>query len=473
MKSISRKRTFCNRQRQTETKFSSYNIATESYFVTDKIEEMKKEVISVEGKAVKFGGTSLCDAKQIQKASEIVRADPKRKVIVVSAPGKRTEKDEKITDLLIKADTARSETEREALFAVIENRFDEMIHALHLPLDFSMEYKTMRRLHGDALISRGEYFSARIFSVLLGITFLDAADCIFFRADGTLDETKTRTILSEKLTRAEKAVIPGFYGSMPGGDIRLFSRGGSDITGAIAADAMDADIYENFTDVSGFLLAEPKIVPNAMTVPIVSYRELRYLSAMGASVLHADAILPLRKKQIPVVIRNTNAPHGPHTWVVSRKEKGIGGSVGAVGYTMVALERSHIGDDPDAVAKILSILAAYGFAPTLLSHEPDSLNVLIRYCDYEKADKIAIAIQQKVDAEIVTVRGNIAEIAVAGEGFAAEMRAAVWKALEKANVRPCFAASVTESFSLVIGVSEAELSSAIRHIYEALVPFLQ
>ncbi len=422
----------------------------------------------MEGKAVKFGGTSLCDAKQMQKAAEIVHADPKRKAIVVSAPGKRTPKDDKITDLLIAADAAKTEPEREAIFSVIQNRFDDMIKSLALPLDFGADYKVMRHLHGDALISRGEYFCARMFSVLLGATFLDAAGCIFFRADGTLDETKTRMILSEKLARAECAVIPGFYGSMPNGEIRLFSRGGSDITGAIAADAMDADIYENFTDVGGFMLTDPKLVPNAVTVPIVSYRELRYLSAMGAQVLHADSILPLRKKQIPVVIRNTNDPHGPHTWVVSRKEKGVGGIIGSVGYTMVSLERAHIGDDAAAVPNLLAILSQYGFSPILLSHEPDALNAVIRYCDYEAADKIAIAIQQKMEAEIVTVRGNLAEIAIAGEGFTASIRAKVWNALEKTQIRPVFAASVTESFSLAIGVGEAELSAAIRAIYEEL-----
>jgi aspartate kinase len=279
-------------------------------------------------------------------------------------------------------------------------------------------------------------------------------------------------VLSEKLSRAERAVIPGFYGSMPDGTIRLFSRGGSDITGAIAADAMDADIYENFTDVPGFLLADPRVVPDAQTVPVVSYRELRYLSAMGAQVLHADAILPLRKKQIPIVIRNTNEPHGAHTWIVARKEKGIGGIVSAVGYTMIALERAHIGDDFETATEVLSILSAYGFVPTIFSREPDAMNILIRYCDYEKADKIALAIQQKTGAEIVTVRGGLAEIAIAGEGFTSELRGVVWRALEKANIRPCFAASLTESFSLVIGVSEVELSQAVHHIYEGLVPFL-
>jgi aspartate kinase len=279
-------------------------------------------------------------------------------------------------------------------------------------------------------------------------------------------------VLSEKLSRTERAVIPGFYGSLPNGEIRLFSRGGSDITGAIAADAMDAEIYENFTDVPGFLLTDPKMVANAETVPIVSYRELRYLSAMGAQVLHADAILPLRKKQIPIIIRNTNDPHGKHTQIVARKDKGIGGIVGAVGYTMMIIERSHIGDDPTAVADVLTTLSANGFTPTLLSWEPDTLNIIIRYCDYTKADKIALVLQQKVEAEIITVRGSLAEIAIAGEGFTAELRAKVWEALEHAKIRPCFAASVTESFSLVIGVSEAELSQAIRHIYNALIPFL-
>ncbi len=420
------------------------------------------------GKAVKFGGTSLCDAKQILKAAEIVSSDPKRRVIVVSAPGKRNADDEKITDLLIAANEVTDENKREAIFSVIENRFDEMIRTLSLPLDFGMDYKQMRRLHGDALISRGEYFSARILSVLLGITFLDAAGCIFFRADGSLDESKTRTVLSERLSRVERAVIPGFYGSLPSGEIKLFSRGGSDITGAIAADAMDAEFYENFTDVAGFLLADPKIIPEALTVPIVSYRELRYLSAMGAVVLHADAILPLRKKQIPVVIRNTNDPHGPHTKVVARKEKGIGGIVGAVGYTMVTVERAHIADDKHAVGDMLGILSSHGFVPSMISLEPDTLNILIRYCDYAKADKIAMDLQHKMDAEIVTVRGGLSEIAVAGEGFTAEARAEVWQALQKANIRPLFAVSATDSFSLAIGVSEVEMQTAIRYIYEEM-----
>ncbi len=432
----------------------------------------RKRWFLLEGKAVKFGGTSLCAAPQMQKAAEIVRADEKRTVIVVSAPGKRNAEDEKITDLLIACDNAESDGKREAIFSVIRSRFDEMIASLSLPLDFSAEYKTMRTLRGDALISRGEYFSARIFSVLLGYTFLDAAGCIFFRADGTLDEIKTRMVLSRSLARVQRAVIPGFYGSMPDGSIRLFSRGGSDITGAIAADAMDADVYENFTDVRGFLLADPHIVKDAATVPILSYRELRYLSAKGAGVLHADAILPIRKRQIPTVIRCTGDPHGPHTWILPKKASGVGGIVGSVGYTLFSVERTRIGDDPETLKRLISIFSRDGFTPFFLSQEPDTVVALLRHCDYAKADAIAVSLQKETDAEIVTVRGGLAEIAVAAENFSADMRTAVWRALESAGIRPAFAVSGSEAFSLTVGVSETELSKAIRAIYEKLLPYV-
>ncbi len=426
----------------------------------------------MEGKAVKFGGTSLCTAGQMQKAADIVRADEKRTAIVVSAPGKRFAGDEKITDLLIACDSTADTEKREVLFSLIEDRFNEMIRALRLPLDFSTEYKAMRALRGDALISRGEYFSARIFSVLLGYTFLDASECIFFRADGSFDEVKTRSVLSRKLTRTQNAVIPGFYGSMPDGTIRLFSRGGSDITGAIVADAMDADVYENFTDVAGFLLADPHVIEGAETVPILSYRELRYLSAKGAGVLHADAILPIRRRQIPTVIRCTNDPHGPHTWIVPRKEKGIGGIVGSVGYTLFSAERTRIGDDPRTIGLISAMLTSQGFAPLFLSQEPDTAVFLLRFCDYERADAIAVALQRETDAEIVTVRTGLAEIAIAAEGFNAAMRASVWSALESANVHPYFALSGNEAFSMTIGVSETELSRAIRYLYSHLMPYI-
>ncbi len=424
------------------------------------------------GKAVKFGGTSLCDANTIQKVAEIVKSDPTRRVIVVSAPGKRETSDEKITDLLIRADQTKNKSVRELLLSLVALRFDEMIKALSLPLDFKEDYEAMRTLKGDALISRGEYFSARIVSAFLKRPFLDAADCIFFRADGTLDEAKTRRVLGEKLSRMERAVIPGFYGAMPDGTLRVFSRGGSDITGAIAADAMNAEIYENFTDVSGFLFADPSIIKDAVTVPLLSYKELRYLSAKGACVLHADAILPLRKKQIPVVIRNTFSPHGPHTWIVPRKEKGVGGVVASSGYTLISLERAHIGEDKNAVHELLRILSTHGFSPAITALEADTLSVLLRHCDHLTADRIAIDIQQKMEGEIVTVRGGIAELAVAGEGLSVTLQAEALSALAAVGIRPFFISGTAEEFSFVIGVAEAEKESAVRAIYEKMVGYI-
>ncbi len=422
--------------------------------------------MSVEGKAVKFGGTSLCNAIQMKKAAAIVQADSARKAVIVSAPGKRFPEDEKITDLLIRIDHSSSETEKEMLFSLIESRFDEIIQELSLTLDFHLDYQNMRRLKGDALISRGEYFCARIFAALLQAEFTDASDCIFFRADGSLDDYKIKAVISKKVMHHERVVIPGFYGRAANGSIRLFDRGGSDITGAVVADAMDADLYENFTDVPGFLLADPNMMAYAETVPIVSYRELRYLSALGAKVLHADAVLPLRKKQIPIVIRNTDAPHGPHTWIVSRKEKGIGGIVGKGGYTLITLERTHM--EKEIAKTLLSVLSEYGYSPLVFAYEPDCMRVLIAHCDYEKADRIAVSLQQKTEAEIVTVRGNMAKLSIVGEGLTAKLKAEILNALEKAGLSPVFIVSMTEAFSFSLGISENDLKKAVYILHETL-----
>ena len=254
---------------------------------------MLREVISVGKKAVKFGGTSLCNAAQMKKAAEIVRSDTERQVIIVSAPGKRMPQDEKITDILFRMQKTESLKERKEIFKEVQNRFDMMIDELSLPLDFSEEYRYItEEANGDFLISRGEYFCAKIFAALLHFQFIDAKDVIFFHENGMIDTEKTRKTFEKEFQIHEKVVIPGFYGSMSNGDIHLFPRGGSDITGAIAADVIHADTYENFTDVPGFLLADPKIVKNPETVPILSYGELRRLSSMGAF-----SIFPMRHKR--------------------------------------------------------------------------------------------------------------------------------------------------------------------------------
>ncbi len=413
-------------------------------------------------KAVKFGGTSLCDANRMKMARDIVLADAGRRVIVVSAPGKRFQGDEKITDLLIRASGAGKE-EKEALLDAVRRRFDEIIEELALPLFLEKEYAEMRRLEGDALVSRGEYFSARIFSALLGFPFFDAKELIFFGADGGIDAARTRAAFSGM----EYAVIPGFYGSF-GGKIRLFSRGGSDISGAIAADAVDAEIYENFTDVEGFLLADPKLVREPVTVPLLSYRELRALSSMGAGVLHADAVLPLRDKQIPVVIRSTFFPHGAHSWVVSRKEKGIGGIASLSGYTMLTVERAGLFEDKTAMEEALAVLKEHGLIPVRTAMDTDAFHAVIPSADYLAADKAAGALQAVMDAQLVTVRCGLSLIVVAGEGLTPQIHAEILHALQKASIRPLFWSASDEGFLLTLCLLTSEEKAAVSAIYETL-----
>ena len=252
-------------------------------------------------KAVKFGGTSLSHAEQIKKAAEIVQSDKERRIVTVSAPGKRFPQDEKITDLLYRMDKAENWDKREEIFSLIRRRFDTIIQDLNLSLDFSKEYGEISegKIKGAALFGKGEYFCARIFSALIGYSFVDASEVIFFDEKGNPDLPKIKKAIGEAIKTKENIVIPGFYGRKPNGEIAVFPRGGSDITGALTAYAAEADVYENFTDVNGFLLADPRMVSDPETVKEISYGELRRLSSMGACVLHADSVLPLKESEIP------------------------------------------------------------------------------------------------------------------------------------------------------------------------------
>ena len=424
----------------------------------------------MEGKAVKFGGTSLCDADRMQKAAAIVREDETRKAVVVSAPGKRFAGDEKITDLLIAANGALNEKRRAELIRAVQGRFDDMIDSLGLTPVLGADYEEMHTLSGDALVSRGEYLCAKIFAALIGYDFIDAAEVIFFGADDSVDEKRTRAALAMRLERSRGAVIPGFYGSMPNGSIRLFSRGGSDITGAIVADAMNASVYENFTDVCGVLLSDPRVIADAPTVPLISYGEMRYLASKGTCVLHADAVLPLAAKQIPTVIRCTENPHGPHTRIVPYKTGGsVGGIVGSVGYTLFSVERTHLGDTPWAVDAITALLSGEGLSPLFLSRDVDCAAFLLQHCTHERADALAVTLQSTLDAELVTVRTGIAAVDVVAAGCRVHTNAAIWKALEEAQIYPVLAVCRTEPPAVTVCVSETELTKAIEAIHRRIV----
>ncbi len=421
-------------------------------------------------KAVKFGGTSLCDAAQMQKAAEIVRADPTREIVVVSAPGKRTANDEKITDMLFRMNQAEKNEERKAIFHRICNRLDAMIEALGLPLDFSDEYRDMEKSEGDFLISRGEYFCAKIFASLLNFDFIDAGELIFFHQDGTLDMDKTRKRFQKIKVKDKKAVIPGFYGSLPDGRIHIFPRGGSDITGAVAADVIDAEIYENFTDVNGFLLADPKIVINPKTVPTVSYGELRRLSSMGASVLHADTILPIFEKKIPVVIRNTNDPNGKHTYVLPQKQTlDVSGIVGQKGYTLFSVSRMGIGEKISDLKALLSFLERYTPYVYAIVHTVDTCGFLVRTEDIgTKKLEIITKIYEEFDAETVWITENMALLSVIGEGMATQNIHLMIETMAKIGAEPLLLDGGADKLGVTVGFDEKYTETLIRALYLAL-----
>ena len=278
-------------------------------------------------KVVKFGGSSLADAHQFKKVGKIIRKDVDRRYVVPSAPGKRSPDDTKVTDMLYSCyaqallEEEDSQENFETLLGAIRERYESIIRELGLSLSLEEEFRSIRenftrKVGRDYAASRGEYLNGRIMAEYLGYEFIDATEVICFDEAGNFDGEKTQKILSERLAHTERAVIPGFYGAMPDGKIKTFSRGGSDITGSIVAGAVHADLYENWTDVSGFLVADPRIIENPKEIDVITYRELRELSYMGATVLHEDAIFPVRKEGIPINIRNTNAPEDKGTLIV-------------------------------------------------------------------------------------------------------------------------------------------------------------
>ncbi len=408
----------------------------------------------------------------MRKAAAIVQSDTARQVVVVSAPGKRSPNDIKITDLLYECFGAKEEEKREALFSEIRFRIDEMVKELALPLDFTEEYEKMREetVTLDYFVSRGEYFCARIMASLLGYDFLDAKDCIFFCADGTLDEEMTEEVFSELLEEHTHAVIPGFYGSMPDGEVKTFSRGGSDITGSLAAVAAGAFVYENFTDVSGVLLASPHFVKNPKRVDVISYKELRRLSYMGASVFHEDAVFPVCRRGIPVMIYNTNRPEDGGTRIVAKKEKkgGICGISGKGGFVRVAIHSKYLGEDAVHFSSFLSVLATLGISIFGVASTADDVCVLLSEAEFEiRKDLLFFAIRPLMP-EIICVERNLAMLCVVGEQMDLRIPPLVLEAITALGERPVFLESGADTLGLTLAVRESSLPFAVRRIYETL-----
>ena len=433
-------------------------------------------------KVVKFGGTSLAEAKQFLKVADIIRSDPDRRYVVPSAPGKRFSGDTKVTDMFYACyDSASRGGDFEEIFQKIKNRYNDIISGLGLDMSLEDDFEHIRlnfigRAGRDYAASRGEYLNGKIVAKLLGFAFIDAADVIFFDESGKYDAKRTIPILRERLSYTEYAVIPGFYGSMPNDTIRTFSRGGSDITGSIVAAAADADLYENWTDVSGFLIADPRIIKDPQPIKTITYRELRELSYMGASVLHEDAVFPVRKAGIPINIRNTNAPDDEGTWIVEstchQSKYTITGIAGKKGFVSVNIDKDMMNSEVGFGRKVLSAFEENNISFEHMPSGIDTMTIFVHQPEFEGKEQAVIsAIHRLAKPDSIELEGDLALIAVVGRGMKSTRGTAgrIFSALAHANINVKMIDQGSSELNIIIGVSNADFEPAIRAIYDIFV----
>ena len=434
-------------------------------------------------KVLKFGGSSLADAEQFKKVAAIVKAEPERRYVVASAPGKRCKDDTKVTDMLYTCyRLVKQNLPIDEQFAKIEERYNGIIADLGLDFDIQGEFDFIKNaiVHHtgeDYIASRGEYLNSMILAKYLDYDFIDAELGIFFKADGTLDTEKTNEELSAILAKHERAVVPGFYGVMPNGTIKTFSRGGSDITGSIVARAIGADLYENWTDVSGMLMADPRCVENPKVINTITYRELRELSYMGATVMHEDAIFPVREKGIPINIRNTNAPADPGTMIVAAVESQkvdtvITGVAGKKGFSVIAIEKEMMNSLVGFGRRVLEVLENNDLCFEHLPSGIDTMSVVVNDADFlPKKDAIIHELQRKTKADSISVYDGIALIAVVGRGMAGERGTAcrVFNAIAESGVNIRMIDQGSSELNIIVGVAEEDYITTLNAIYHEFV----
>ena len=433
-------------------------------------------------KIVKFGGSSLASAEQFKKVGDIIRAEESRRYVVPSAPGKRFSGDTKVTDMLYQCYAAAENEEKfVGLLDQIKERYDEIIKGLDLTLSLNDEFDTIRdnfakKAGKDYAASRGEYLNGIIMANYLGYDFIDAAEVILFDENGTFDADKTNTVLSERLASSERAVIPGFYGSMPDGTIKTFSRGGSDLTGSIVAKAAKVDMYENWTDVSGFMIADPRIVENPKSIDAITYRELRELSYMGATVLHEDAIFPIRKEGIPINIRNTNAPDDKGTLIVEatcrHPKYTITGIAGKQGFASITIEKAMMNSEIGFCRRVLQVFEDNDISIEHMPSGIDTMTVFVHQSEFEeKEQKVLAGIHQLVQPDSIELESDLALIAIVGRGMRSKRGTAsnAFSALAKARVNLKMIDQGSSELNIVIGVRNHDFENAIRALYDTFV----
>ena len=433
-------------------------------------------------KVVKFGGSSLASAEQFKKAKEIICSDSERKFVVPSAPGKRNAKDTKVTDMLYACyETAEKGEDFKPQLKAIKARYEEIIKGLSLTLSLDSELKTIeanfkKKAGRDYAASRGEYLNGIIMAHYLKYTFVDPAEVIFFDENGDFDADKTNRVLSERLEKTERAVIPGFYGSLPDGTVHTFSRGGSDVTGSIVAKAVKADVYENWTDVSGFLIADPRIIDDPEGIETITYRELRELSYMGAGVFHEDAIFPVRKEGIPINIRNTNAPDDNGTWIVGstcqKSKYVITGIAGKKGFCAVNIEKDMMNSEIGFGRKVLQAFEDNGISFEHVPSGIDTMTVFVHQDEFiHKEQKVVGSIHRLANPDSIDIESDLALIAVVGRGMRATRGTAgrIFSALAHVNVNVKMIDQGSSELNIIIGVANNDFETAIKAIYDIFV----
>ena len=433
-------------------------------------------------KVVKFGGSSLASAQQFQKVADIIHSDVNRRYVVPSAPGKRFSDDTKVTDMLYACyHLAEEDKDFKKELAAIAERYQEIIDGLSLALSLKDEFKTIEKNFKEKAgenyaASRGEYLNGIIMAAYLGYEFVDAAGVIRFKDNGDFDAEVTNEILEQRLAGIERAVIPGFYGAYADGKVKTFSRGGSDVTGSIVARAVKADVYENWTDVSGFLVADPRIIDSPEAIETITYRELRELSYMGASVLHEDAIFPVRREGIPINIRNTNKPEDEGTWIVEstcqKSKYVITGVAGKKGFCSVNIEKAMMNSEIGFGRRVLQAFEDYGISFEHVPSGIDTMTVFVHQDEFiDKEQKVVSAIHRLADPDSVDIEADLALIAVVGRGMKSTRGTAgrIFSALAHANVNVKMIDQGSSELNIIIGVANEDFETAIKAIYDIFV----
>ena len=430
---------------------------------------------------VKFGGSSVASSGQFQKVKNIVLSDPKRKIVVVSAPGKRCKEDNKITDMLyLLSSHVKYGIDASSLIEKISERYEEIRNELNLGIDVKREFEIImenakKGAGEEYIVSRGEYLCARLMSAYLGYSFVDAAEVVKFNYDGTLNEEETAEAVNSKFEELGTIVVPGFYGAYPSGEIKLFSRGGSDVTGSLMAMGVNAEKYENWTDVSGMLVADPKIVDNPARIEEVTYDELRELSYMGASVLHEESVFPVRELNIPIYILNTNKPDEPGTKICKESNVNdmfVTGIAGKKNFKALTVTKNVNSDKLTVISDVLSVFKKFGVKIEHIHTSVDSFTILVNGKDVDKNVYDVLSDIKMVNGVVsVDIDNDLALVAVVGRNMVLKpgISAKIFSIFGKNNINIKTIAQGTKEINIIVGVQNADFEKSIKAVYEEVV----